>query len=136
MKQKSKTRRLTAENIDGAETGDAAKMARPSRRRVGPAGPSLRQAAEPAIPVLNIRILDFEFVSDFVFRVSDFREQHRQFVVHVEVTRAYRRRGMRAQQAAADEIKLGRSQGRRDGRSEDESKTLRCSVWAALIPRV
>jgi len=49
---------------------------------------------------------------------------------------SYRRRGMRAKLAAADEIKIDGSLTRSDGTSGTDSKTSRPSVWAALIQRV
>ena len=49
---------------------------------------------------------------------------------------SYRRRGMRAKQAAAEQIKIDRTLARDDGTSEAGSTTSRPSAWAALIQRV
>jgi hypothetical protein len=43
--------------------------------------------ANPAITVLIVWIWDFEFVSDFGFRVSDLASQDRQAVVDVNAER-------------------------------------------------
>ena len=49
---------------------------------------------------------------------------------------SYRGGGMRAKQGTDDEIKIDRSQARAEGTSQDDSKTLHISAWAALIQRV
>ncbi len=49
---------------------------------------------------------------------------------------SYRRRGMRAKQAAAEKIKIDRTLARGDGTSGTDAKNRRTSAWAALIQRV
>jgi hypothetical protein len=84
-------------------------------------------------PRRNFQVFDvFDFLAELTQHIPD-KSEH---LVRYYGWYSYRRRGMRAKQAAADEIKIDRSLTRSDGTSGTDCKTSRPSVWAALIQRV
>ena len=84
-------------------------------------------------PRRNFQVFDvFDFLAELTQHIPD-KGEH---LVRFYGWYSYRRRGMRAKQAAPDEIKIDRSQTRGDATSPSEPKPPHLSTWAALIQRV
>jgi Putative transposase len=90
-------------------------------------------------PRRNFQVFDvFDFLAELTQHIPD-KGEHLVRGHRPEVGRGWyscRRRGMRAKQAATNEIKIDRSQARGDRTSQSESKAPHLSTWAALIQRV
>ena len=84
-------------------------------------------------PCRNFQVFDvFDFLAELTQHIPD-KGEH---LVRYFGWYSHRRRGLRAKQAAPEEIRIDRSLARAGGTSKADSKTSRTSAWAALIQRV